>query len=206
MSKNIENKRVFNMLYTGLILYLVFTIATVLLQGFIRSFSIALILYILLWLFLTIQAIFAYLRVKSTKPQNYPLRALLSDCLDIFIAIYVCTAIVTAIVNGGNELSSYLHLSIPFIVLSLNQFSWFVLVKNFDIPALFRISILFCGMLSVSVSELICHGFWNFVLIVVLIVGLGILRAIDKAPKSFGKLASRLWFYVKKKYHIKPQH
>ena len=54
-------------------------------------------------------------------------------------------------------------------------------------------------MIAASISELINHSFLNLLIVVGLIVLLGILRAIDKAPKPFSKLATRLWTTVKKK-------
>lgn len=194
-------KRIIYLYYPALMLFLVFTFANSLLRGIIQHFSIELFLYIILWVFLTIQTTFAYTRIKNVKPENYPTKALLSDCLDILIAVYVCAAI-SGVYGGSenNELGSYLHLSIPFLILSINQFFWFVIVRDFDVPAIFRICILFIGMLAVSVSELLCHSLWNLVVIVALIVFLGILRAVDKAPKFFTEKVIKVWEMKKKKY------
>ncbi|MBO4281815.1 MAG: hypothetical protein J5873_01295, partial [Bacteroidales bacterium] len=63
--------------------------------------------------------------------------------------------------------------------------------------------ILFLGMLAVSVSELINHNFWNLVAVVFLIVLLGVLRAINKAPTCFSKKATKLWDWTKKKWFSK---
>lgn len=193
-------KQIIDLYYPALMLFLVFTFADNLLRGIIQCFSLELLLFIIMWLFLTIQTTFAYIRLKDINSKEYPTGALLSDCLEIIIAIYVCAAIGSVYSRGEtHELRSYLHLSIPFVILSINQFTWFIIVRKFDIPAIFRICILFCGMIAVSISELINHSFWNLLIIVGLIVLLGILRAIDKAPKPFSKLATRLWTTVKKK-------
>ncbi len=204
--EEIKAKNIVDQYYPALMLFLVFTFANNLLQGFIRSFSIELLLYIIMWAFLTIQTTFAFKRIKEVEPKNYPVWALLSDCLDILIAIYVCAAIGgVSGWDGKHELSSFLHLSIPFLILSVNQFTWFILVKNFDVPALFRISILFCGMLAVTISESVSHCFGNLVAVVSLIVVLGILRVINKAPKPFQDMATSIWTFVKRKLNY-PQH
>lgn len=194
-------KRIVYLYYPALMIFLVYTFADTLLRGIIHHFSIDVLLYTLLWLFVTIQATFAYIRIRNVKPKNYPVKALLSDCLDILLVVYICAAI-NGIYgrNETSELSSYLHLSIPFFILSINQFSWFVIVRNFDIPAVFRLSILFVGMLTIIVSEIVCHSFVNLVAVVIIIVLLGILRAVNKAPGSFGKMAIWLWGSVKKKW------
>lgn len=193
-------KRIIDKYYTALMVFLVFTFADHLLQGIIQKPSIELALYILLWITLTIQATYSYICIRGVKPENYSKKALLSDCLDIAVAVYVCAAI-SCVYVGDNSLGlkSFLHLSIPFFVLSINQFSWFAMVKDFNIPAIFRIVILFCGMTAVSISELICHGLWNLAFIVCLIVALGIMKPIDKAPKFFGKMATRIWIFVRRK-------
>lgn len=202
MNTNEKNKTklIVNLYYPALMLFLVYTFADSLLRGIIQNCTIELLLYLFMWIFLTIQTTFAYIRIKNVDPKDYSTMALISDCLDILIAIYVCAAMGGMCgINENNELSSYLHFSIPFLVLSINQFSWFVMVKKFDIPAIFRISILFLGMLATSVSELICHSFWNLFVVSFLIALLGVLRAIDKAPKSFCKLVTKIWEWTKKK-------
>lgn len=202
MEEGITTKHIVDVYYSALMTFLVFTFADNLLRGIIQYFSFELLLYAIMWIFLVIQTTFAYIHIKNVDPANYPTKALLSDCLDIVIAIYVCAAIGGVYGrNEGSELSSYLHLSIPFLILSINQFSWFIVVHEFNVPAIFRISILFCGMLAVSVSELLCHNFWNLVVVVALIALLGILRAINKAPAVFNFVTTRMWEMVKKKIH-----
>lgn len=193
-------KRIFDLYYPSLMTFLVFTFADNLLRGIIQSFSVELLLYTIMWIFLVIQTTFAYIHIKNVNPANYPTKAMVSDCLDIVIAIYVCAAIggVYGRYEGGGMIS-YLHLSIPFLFYSINQFVWFVVVREFNVHAIFRISILFCGMLVVSVSEAICHNFWNLVAVVALIVLLGILRAIDKSPKVFSCIVTKMWNHTKNK-------
>ena len=203
METNEKNKTklIVNLYYPALMLFLVYTFADRLIRGIIQNCTIELLLYLFMWIFLTIQTTYAYIRIKNVDPQDYSTMALLSDCLDILIAIYVCAAMGGMYgLNENNELSSYLHFSIPFLVLSVNQFSWFVMVKKFDIPAIFRISILFFGMLTISVSELISHSFWNLFAVSFLIVLLGILRAINKAPGKFGDIVTKIWYNVKRKW------
>lgn len=203
METNEKNKTklIVNLYYPALMLFLVYTFADGLLRGIIQNYTIELLLYLFMWIFLTVQTTFAYIRIKNVDPKDYSTMALLSDCLDILIAVYVCAAMGGMYgINENNELSSYLHLSVPFLILSVNQFSWFVMVKKFDIPAIFRISILFFGMLAISVSELICHSFWNLFAVSFLIVLLGILRAINKAPGKFGDIVTRIWYEVKRRW------
>ena len=196
-------KRIIYLYYPALMIFLVYTFAVRLLREIFQNPSVELVLYIVLWLFLTIQTTFAYIRIKNVPPQQYPMQALLSDCTDIIIAIYVCAAI-GGIGQGSNHImNTYLHLSIPFLILSVNQFCWFVIVRNFDIPAIFRICILFVGMLAVTISEGIYHSFWNLVVIVFLIVSLGILRAIDKAPNSFEREVTNIWQAAKKRKMVR---
>lgn len=197
----ITTKKIVDLYYPTLMTFLVFAFADNLLRGIIHDFSIELLLYAIMWLFLVIQTTYAYIRIKEVDPLKYPTKALVSDCLDILIAIYVCSAIGGVFGRSeGNELSSYLHLSVPFLILSVNQFFWFVMVKKFDIPAVFRICILFFGMLAITVSELICHSFWNLFAVSFLIVLLGILRAINKAPGKFGDTITKIWYEVKRRW------
>lgn len=203
METNEKNKTkvIVNLYYPALMIFLVYTFADRLLRGIIQNCTIELLLYLFMWIFLTIQTTYAYIRNKNVDPKDYSTMALLSDCMDILIAIYVCAAMGGMYrINENNELSTYLHFSIPFLVLSVNQFSWFVMVKKFDIPAIFRISILFLGMLAISVSELISHSFWNLFAVSFLIVLLGILRAINRAPGKFGDIVTKIWYNVKRKW------
>ena len=187
-------KNLVRLYYTALMTFLVFTFADKLLQGLIHSPCVDLLLYTMMWVFLIIQATFAYVHIEEIKQEDYTLMAFISDSIDIVIAIYVCAAIgSTYNENTYTELAHYQHLSIPFIILAINQFSWFVMVKEFNAPAIFRVNILFWGMLAVTISESLYHSSWNLFAIVLLIVLLGILRALDKAPSSFDSMAKRLW-------------
>ena len=192
-------KSLVRLYYTSLMTYLVFTFADNLLRGLIHSFCVELLLFTIMWLFLVLQATFAYVHIEKVESKNYSIKAFISDSFDIGFAIYVCAAIGSTY-NGDtyNELSHYQHLSVPFVLLAVNQFSWFIIVKEFNFQAIFRISILFFGMLAVTISECVCHNIWNLVVIVILIVLLGILRTIDKAPSFFKRIVERLWGYVNK--------
>lgn len=193
-------KKLINVFYVPLMTFLVFTFAWKILQGLIHDGCTDLILYTIMWLFLVIQTTFAYVHIMKIKSEEYTIWAFISDSIDIGVASYVCAAIgSTYEANVYTELPNYIHLSAPFIVLAINQFSWYVIVKEFNVPAIFRISILFFGMLIVTISESINHSFWNLVVIVCLIVLLGILRAIDKSPLLFTKVVTWLWEYVKAK-------
>lgn len=197
-------KKIIDIYYSALMLFLVYTFASQLIQGIIQKFSIELLLYIVLWVFLTIQTTFAYIRISRTPKEKYSQYAMVSDGFDIAIAIYVCSAISSMFWNTGvNELSSYLYLSIPLGILAINQISWFVITRNFDVPAVFRMLILFCGMFIVSVSEILDHSFWNLVIVVAIIVILGILRIINKAPIFFRNITTKLWLWVKSKIRTK---
>ncbi len=197
----VGNKKLTDILYSALILFLVFTFADHLLQGLVRNPSIDLILYTIMWFFIVLQTTLAYIHIMNIKSTDYSLLVFLSDVCDICVAIYVCAVISsTCNENGYRELTNYCHLSVPFVLLSLTQFLWFVKLKEFNVPAIFRISILFSGMLAVTISECFSHNFWNLVVIVGLIVLLGILRAINKAPRLFTKVVTKIWKHVKAKY------
>ena len=197
----VDFQKLIKAFYVPLTVFLMFTFAWKLLEGLINCFCADLVLYTLMWLFLVLQTIFAYVHIMNITPKEYTIFAFISDSIDMMVAVYVCAAIgSTYNANVYTELASYIHLSAPFIVLALNQFSWYVLIKEFNVPAIFRISILFSGMLAVTISECINHSFWNLVVIVVLIALLGILRVINKAPQSFTKVVTKIWKYVKVRY------
>ena len=79
-------------------------------------------------------------------------------------------------------------------------------MKEFNVSAIFRISILFLGMLAVTISECVNHSFWNLVAIVVLIVLLGILRVLDTSPRFFANVVTKIWEKIKVKYIKKGFH
>ena len=191
MTKKNVYKRVIKIYYPALMLFLVFTFANNLLIGVIQNCSLDLLMYNFIWLFLVIQTTFAYVRIKEIEPEKYSAKPFISDCLDVTIAIFVCAAIGSTYTGGEyHELKSYLILTIPFIILAVNQFTWFYMLREFDIPAIFRICILFVGMLLITIIESVQHSVWNLVAIVCIIVLCGILRAINKAPRHFDILAS----------------
>lgn len=197
----VDFQKLIHAFYVPLLVFLMFTFAWKLLQGLINCFCIDLVLYTLMWLFLVIQTIFAYVHIMNIKPKEYTISAFISDGIDMMIATYVCAVIgSTYNANVYTELTNYILLTIPFIILALNQFSWYIIVKEFNVPAIFRICILFFGMLAVTISECINHSFWNIVVVVGLIVLLGILRAIDKSPRLFTKVVTKIWKHVKAKY------
>lgn len=177
---------------------LVFTFACQLLQCLLQSFCTDMLLYLIMWISVVIQATFAYIRISKTKQTVYPITALILDGLDLGIGLFIC-----AIIAGRcNEyeyqpLNSYLLLSIPFLLYSICQFLWFIVVRKFDIPALFRITILGSGMLTISILELFAHNSWSLLTISILLVLLGILRIINKAPILFSKFVTKLWEQIK---------
>lgn len=201
MTKKNVYKRVIKLYYPALMVFLVFTFANNLLIGLMQNFCIDLLLYNLLWLFLAIQTTFAYVRIKEIETQDYSIKPFISDCIDVAIAVIVCAAIgSTYRETAYHELRSYLILSIPFMILAINQFAWFIMVRLFDIPAIFRICILFLGMLIISIFEIVHHDVWNLIAIVSMIVLLGVLRAINKAPRHFETMTTNIWTFMKNKF------
>lgn len=177
---------------------LVFTFACQLLQCLIQSFCTDMLLYLIMWISVVIQATFAYIRISKTNQTAYPIMALILDGLDLGIGLFIC-AIIAGRCNeyGYQPLNSYLLLSIPFLLYSISQFCWFIVVREFDIPALFRITVLGIGMLTISILELLTHNSWSLLIISVLLVLLGILRIINKAPILFSKFVSQWWKQIK---------
>lgn len=132
---------------------------------------------------LTIQTTFAYIHINNVDSKRY------------------LTCAVIGGINGRGEIDRIpydLNPFVPFLVLSINQFSWFAMVEEFNISAILRICIIFIGMLAVTISKSICHCFWNLVAIILLIFLLGTLRAINKDPRSFRTLATCIWTSIKK--------
>ena len=194
-------KYIVNLYYTAMMTFLVFTFAEKLLFGLIQKPTLELVLCVLLWLTLVAHVTFAYIRILTIKQKRYTTVVLISDCIDVLCIVYMCAAMGLAYnQDGPNTFHTYIHLSIPFIIIATNQFWWFFMVREFDIPAIFRISILFFGMLTISVSELINHSFWNLFAVSFLIVLLGILRAINKAPGKFGDIITKIWYDVKRRW------
>lgn len=180
---------IINVLYTALIIFLVFTAATDLLKGLIIEFHIELLLYVILWISMVIQTIFAYKHIRDVS-DNYKSLAFLSDCFDICIFIYVCAVIGTTydnITKDFSDMDTYWHISIPFLILSFNQLCWYIFVKEKrKSAAVLRLILLFILMLTTTILDETNHNVWmlativggNFFIMV-------ILRALDWAPKCF---------------------
>lgn len=187
--KKIGLPEIINVLYTALIIFLVFTAATDLLKGLIIDFHVELLLYVILWGSMVIQTIFAYKHIRDVS-DNYKSLAFLSDCIDICIFIYVCAVIGTTYDNISKDFSdmnTYWHISIPLMILSFNQLCWYIFVKEKrKSAAVLRLILLFIIMLTTTIMEETYHNVWmlativggNFFIMV-------ILRAIDWAPKCF---------------------
>lgn len=189
LEKKIGLPEIINVLYTALIIFLVFTAATDLLKGLILEFHIELLLYVILWISMVIQTIFAYKHIRDVSG-NYQSLAFLSDCFDICIFIYVCAVIGSTynnITKDFSDMDTYWHISIPFLILSFNQLCWYIFVKEKrKSAAVFRLILLFTVMLAATILDETYHNVWmlaaivggNFLIMV-------ILRAIDWAPNCF---------------------
>ena len=177
--KRYLTKRIINLYYPAMMVFFVFTLADNLLKKLVFDFSIETLLYVLLWFCMVIHITLARTRGIEWSDRDYPLSALIADMFDILCAIYLCS-----IIGGYNNavLSSYLYISVPYIVVSVAQFLWFVFMQSIDTPALFRIAILFGGMVGISISEIYCHSLCNLLLIVTLIAILVVLRIWNKFP------------------------
>ena len=191
---NIPNKevpyRIFQLYYPSLMTFIIFTLADVLLQNLMTSYSLENFLYIFLCVFIAVHLTGSYLRIDDWSRERYPMSALISDCVDILIAIYICSSI--ARYSKTTDEISYLHLSIPFFLVSINQFWWFVFMRKFDTPALLRISILFFSMATISIIESNIHTKYSLVAIVAVIIILACFMIWDKSPKWFDTLSIRL--------------
>lgn len=200
LSKKIGYPVVINALYTALMVFLVFTAGNNLVKGLIEDFHITLLLYVILWVSMVIQTIFAYKHIRDVA-HNYKSLAFLSDCLDIALFIYVCAAIGSTCTDSGfYDLGSYRHISIPFLILSFNQLCWYIFVKEKrKSAAVLRLILLFAVMLTTTLFDPTCHTVWmlativggNFLIMVVF-------RAIDWAPKCF---INQIDILSKKKKH-----
>ena len=187
LGKKMGYPELINVFYTALLIFLVFTAANDLVKGLIEKFSIELLLYLLLWLSMVIQTTFAYKHIREVS-RKYELSAFLSDCIDIGIFIYVCAAIGSTYDSATkvfDDLDTYWHISIPFLILSFNQLCWYIFVKEKKrAAAILRLFLLFIVMLTTTLLDKTHHS----VGMLVTIVGgnffiMVILRAIDKAPK-----------------------
>jgi hypothetical protein len=189
LGKKIGLPEIINVLYTALMVFLVFTAGNDLFKGLIGDFHIKLLLYVVLWGSMAIQTIFAYKHIRDVS-DNYKSLAFLSDCFDIGLFIYVCAAIggtYDNITKEFTDLDTYWHISIPFLILSFNQLCWYIFVKEKKkSAAIFRLILLFIVMLTTTILDKTYHNIWmlttivggNFFIMV-------ILRAINKAPRCF---------------------
>lgn len=185
--KTIGFPELINVFYKALLIFLVFTAANDLVKTIIGDFHIELLLYIVLWVSMVIQTTFAYKHIRDVA-YNYRSLAFLSDCFDIALFIYVCAVIGSTCTDRGfDDLESYLHISIPFLILSFNQLCWYIFVKEKrKSAAVLRLILLFAVMLTATLFEPTFHTIWmlaiivggNFLIMVVF-------RAIDWAPRCF---------------------
>lgn len=181
--------------YEALMIYLVFSFAQNLLSEMLGSFHVDNLLYVILWLTLFIQTTYAYVHIREIKPEKYSKGAFISDCIDVLAELYFCVAIMCIY---RENIYDYRHLSIPFVVIELNQFVWFVIVREFNASAVFRICLLLLGMLGVTISESIYpNNEVNLYIIVGLMVLITILRAVNKVPACVNDVITRSWYRVK---------
>lgn len=185
LEKKVGYPEIINVLYTALMIFLVFTAGNDLFKGLIGEFHIELLLYAILWGSMVIQTIYAYKHITDVS-NNYKSLAFLSDSLDICIFIYVCAAIIkTCKPSGFYDLDTYWYISIPFLILSFNQLCWYIFVKEKrKSAAVIRLILLFAVMLTTTILDKTYHNIW----ILATIVGgdffiMVVLRAIDWAPE-----------------------
>lgn len=196
----VDNKDLIDIFYSALLIYLVITFADKLFQGIIHHSNITdLWLYTILWVAFVIQTTYAYIHIRAISPERYTTRALFSDIFDVFLEIFICAAIgSTCSSTKYDELNSYLFLSIPFVFMAVNQFYWYIVVDEFNPRAILCLSMLFIGMLLITISEAICHGLWNLVFIVIWhAVTMAIWRIVDKVPQSFKEKIEPKWESIK---------
>ena len=200
----VNNHKLIKIYYTALMTFLVFTFADKLLQGLIDNYSRAeLWWFAVLWISLVIQTTYAYKHIREIPQERYSIRALFSYCLDIGIEIFICAAVSSACRDGKCSELSYLLISIPFMLMAVNQFYWYVVVDEFNPRALLCLNLLFAGMLLITISEAIYHGIWNLTFIVIWhTITMAILRIRDKAPRSFEEKAKPIWGKIKENSYV----
>lgn len=198
----IDNKRIIKLYYTALMTFLVITFANGLLQKVIEySSNTEYVLYLIFWIALVIQTTYAYRHIMAIKQKRYKALILVSDCLDVLIEVFVCAVICTYTSNGYHGLEDYRLLSIPFMVLAVNQICWYIGVHERNWRAIIRLIILFVGMLTVTISESICPGNWNLAIFVIVhALAMAILRAFDETRRGHKKR------HKKRKGNIDDQH
>lgn len=178
----VDNKRIIKLYYTALMTFLVFTFANDLLRKVIENSSIEHVLYLIFWIALVIQTTYAYRHIMTIKQKKYKALILVSDCIDVLIEIFVCAVISTTYKqNGFHAQTDYRLLSIPFMVLAVNQICWYIGIQERNPRAIGRLILLFIGMLTVTISESIEHSIYNLaILVIVHALSMAILRAFDE--------------------------
>lgn len=178
----VDNKRIIKLYYAALMTFLVFTVANDLLKGIFVDYHIEYTLYLIFWIALVIQTTYAYKHIMAIKPKRYKALILVSDCIDVVIEVFVCAVISSTFrENEIHELADYRLLSIPFMILAVNQICWYIGVSEKNQRAITRLIILFVGMLSVTILESICHCIFNLALFVIIhALSMAILRGFDE--------------------------
>lgn len=190
-----------NVYYTALMIFLVFTAGNNLVKGLSDGIHIEWGLYVLLWGSMVIQTTFAYKHIKEIPPKKYNKWAFASDCLDICIFIYVCYMIgQTCVADKFIDLDTYRHISIPFLILSVNQFCWYVLVREKEYAsAVFRLVLLFIVMLTVTILDRLCHcSLWLYIIVIGNVFIMVYLRTTKWVPNCIEKMFRKWWGIVKK--------
>ena len=192
----IDNKQLIDKYYTALMLYLVFTFADKLLHGLINNIgNFELWLYTIMWLSLVVRTALAYKHIMAIKEKVYSTRALVSDCIDISISIFICAAIGSTFKEGGyKSMDNYLYLSLPFLLLSINQFVWYIIVREYNSRAIFQLLIFFIGMLAASIFECLYHGVWCLIFLAVWQFLMFAFRKFGKAPNLFARAVKPMWY------------
>lgn len=108
------------------------------------------------------------------------------------VGFYVCAAIGStydSMTKTFEDMDTYWHISIPFLILSFNQACWYIFVKEKKkAAAILRLTLLFIVMLTATIFDEKYHG----IVMLAIIAGgnffiMVILRAINRTPKRFEK-------------------
>lgn len=194
-----NRKKIFEVYFPGVMMFAMFSFANDILKKLVFHFSYEILLFSILWVLLIFHITSAYTRgLRYIKTEKHTL-VLLAGLFEIMCAIYMCS------IMAGYEntvMPNYLHITVPFIGIVFSQFFWFILARIFDVPALFRLFVLFIGMLFISVFELISHNLWNLVVIIILLFFLVLLRQINKSPQFFYTFATHLFVLARKYGHF----
>lgn len=190
-----KNFSIIQVLYPGLILYYMFTLTETIFPLIRAIFqmnsardSLLVLTGVVFWLSMFIQIVLAYSRGCDLYQLFYPVKALIADCIDIMLIVYVTTSVVQLIKGGGFDLLGLntLHMTIPLFALSINQMWWFHTMKMDDKPARFRLCFLLVSMAILSILGVINKNSIIVYLITIVIVFCCMLfRIDDKAPKWF---------------------